>query len=64
MEYVGGEHVLHSVSVLKRCHEISEDWKGKKYAGIDLEWNYAKVHKDRTCRLSMKGYTAALFLHW
>jgi hypothetical protein len=62
VEYVGEEHVLHLASVLKQYHEISEDWKGKKFAGIDLGWNYAKVHKDRTCCLSMKGYIADLLL--
>ena len=47
VEYVGEEHTLHLVSVLKQYHEISQDRKGKMYAGIDFEWNYAKVHKDR-----------------
>ena len=50
------------VSVLKRYHEVSEDWKGKKDAGLDLKWNYAKVCKDRTCCLSVKGYIAELLL--
>ena len=62
MEYVGEDPALHLAPVLKRCHEISEDWKGKKYAGIDLRWNYAKVHKDRMCRLSMKCYIVELLL--
>jgi hypothetical protein len=26
------------------------------FSGIDIEWNYAKKHADRTCRLSMKKY--------
>ena len=62
VEYVGEEHTLHLVSILKRYHEISQDWEGKKYTGIDLEWNYAKVHKDRMCRLLVKGYIAELLL--
>ena len=62
VEYVGEEHALHLVSVLKRYHEISQYWEGEKYTGIALEWNYVKVHKDRTCRLLMKGYIAELLL--
>ena len=62
LEYVGEEHVLHLVSVLKWYHEISQDWEGKQYAGIDLEWNYVKVHKDRTCHLSMKVCITELLL--
>ena len=37
VENVGEEHVLHLLSVLKWHYEVSEDWKGKKYKGIDLE---------------------------
>ena len=33
-------------------HNIIEDWEGKKYAGIDLKWDYEK----RTCRATMDGY--------
>ena len=33
-----------------------------KFAGIDLEWNYAATHKDRTCRLSIKNYIQDLLI--
>ena len=36
----------------KKYHNITEDWEGKKYAGIDLKWDYEK----RTCRATMDGY--------
>ena len=62
VEYVGEEHALHLASILKRYHKISEDWSGKRISGIDLEWSYAKAHKDRTCRLSMKCYIVDLLL--
>ena len=61
VEYVKEEHTLHLASFLKWYHAISEDFK-KKFAGIYLELKYAKVHKDRTCRLSMKGYITYLLL--
>ena len=62
MEYVGEEHALDLASILKRYHKISDDWVGKRCAGIDLEWDYAKAHKDRTCHLLMKAYIADLRL--
>ena len=49
-------------SVLKKHHDISQDWEGKKFAGIDLDWNYATKHCDRTCRLSMKIYIKNLLI--
>ena len=36
----------------KKYLNITEDWEGKKYSGIDLEWDYDK----RTCRATMDGY--------
>ena len=60
VEYVIRNHTEHLASVLKNYHEISEDWEGKKFAGIDLIWEYTHRHSGRTCRLSMKIYTAKL----
>ena len=36
----------------EKYHNITEDWEGKKYAGIYLKWDY----KRRTCRATMDGY--------
>ena len=52
IEYVGKKHADHLAKILKQYHNISEDWEGKKFAGIDLNWNY----KKRTCRATMDGY--------
>ena len=60
VEYVGKQHAEHLAKVLKKYHTISEDWKAKKFVGIDLEWNYAKTFSDRSCRLSMNNYIADL----
>jgi len=60
VEYVGRKHADHLLGVLNQHYEMSEDWDGSKFAGIDLQWNYAAVHSERTCRLSMKGYIADL----
>jgi hypothetical protein len=60
VEYVGKKHVDHLLSVLNQHYEMSEDWEGKKFAGIDLAWNYAPRHQDRSCRLSMDNYIGDL----
>ena len=56
VKYVGRKHAEHLASVLKKYHDISEDWEGKKIAGIDLIWDYTQKHSGRTFRLSMKSY--------
>ena len=52
VKYVGKEHAMHLLSILKQHYEISEDWTGSKYFGITFEWDY------RNCRVhpSMPGY--------
>ena len=52
MEYVGKQHADHLATILKKYHNITENWEGKKYAGIDLKWDYEK----RTCMATMDGY--------
>ena len=52
VEYVGKQHAGHLTTILKQYHNITEDWEGKKYAGIDLKFNYNK----RTCRATMDGH--------
>ena len=49
VKYVGRQHADHLLGVLNEHYEMSEDWEGKKFAGIDLQWNYTKRHADRTC---------------
>ena len=56
VEYVGKQHADHLATILKKYHNITEDWEGKKYTGIDLKWYCDK----RTCRENMDGYTLDL----
>ena len=42
VDYVGKQHADHLATILKKYHNITEDWEGKKYAGIDLKWDYEK----------------------
>ena len=52
VEYVGKKHADHLATILKKYHNITEDWEGNKYADIDLKWDYDK----QTCRATMDGY--------
>ena len=56
VEYLVRTHVEHLASFLKKYHEISEDWEGEKFAGINLNWDYTKQNSARTCRPSTKNY--------
>ena len=51
VEYVVKQHADHLATILKQYHNITEDWEGKKYPGIDLKWDYNR----RTCRSAMDG---------
>jgi hypothetical protein len=46
VKYIGKEHVLHLIKVLKEHYEVEEDWGGTRYLGITLDWDYKcnKVH--------------------
>ena len=52
VEYVGKKNADHLATVLKKYHNITEDWEGKKNAGVDLKWDYEKS----TCMANMDGY--------
>ena len=52
VEYVGKQHAEHMATILKKYHNITEDWEGKKYGGIDLKCDYERS----TCWATMDGY--------
>ncbi len=35
---------MHLIKILKEHYEVEEDWEGKQYLGITLDWDY-KNHK-------------------
>ena len=39
IEYVGKEHAVHLLKTLEKNYEITTDWEGKNFAGINLSWN-------------------------
>ena len=57
VKYVGEEHVHHLMRALtdKKQYKITANWKGKKYIGITLDWDYER----RQVHLSMPGYVEA-----
>ena len=57
VKYVGEEHVHHLMGVLtnNKQYEITTDWKGEKYIGITLDWDYER----RRVHLSIPGYVKA-----
>ena len=56
VEYVGKQHADHLATILKKYHNITKDWEGNKYAGIDLKLDYEKI----TCRVAMDIYILEL----
>ena len=54
VKYVGKIHADHLLTVLQTHYKISRDWSGKRYLGLDLDWDYVqhKVH------ISMLTYVA------
>eukprot|EP00804_Cyclotella_cryptica_P017822 CCRYP_001229-RA/>CCRYP_001229-RA protein AED:0.18 eAED:0.18 QI:0/0/0/0.66/1/1/3/0/737 len=60
VEYVGLPHAHHLHDVLQTHYDITQNWKGDLYAGINLAWNYSA----RSCRLTMKEYIGTLLFKY
>ncbi len=60
VKYVGKEHTMDLISILKEHHNISKDWLGNKYIEITLDWDY----HNRRVHLSMLGYTTKSLHHF
>ena len=52
VKYVGKEHAEHLREVIKKYYPVTEEWTGKRYIGITLDWDYVK----RQVHLSIPGY--------
>ena len=52
------KNAIHLVNTLRANYPIKEDWSGKKYIGIDLNWDY----KKRTLKICMPNYTLSALL--
>ena len=60
VKYVGEEHDRHHMFILNNNLTITNDWRGYKYVGITLDWDYGgrKVHP------SMPGYIGEAVIHF
>ena len=52
IKYERQEDITHILDELKTIYKISEDWDGKLYCGLNLEWDYYK----REVLFSMPNY--------
>ena len=52
VKYVGEEHANHLIGVLEEFYVVENNWEGKKYCGITLDWDYI----NSKVNLSMPGY--------
>ena len=52
VKYVGKDNINHLIQVLEEHYEITKDWEGLKYGGINMDWDYTK----RVVHLSMPNY--------
>ncbi len=55
---MGLEHFNYLHGILKKFYGVQYNMAGNKFAGMDIEWNYAA----RRCRISMPGYISMLLL--
>ncbi len=49
---MGKEHVGHLIQCIKKDYELTKDWTGDLYCGIQLVWDY----NAQTLDISMSGY--------
>ena len=52
VQYKDRHNAEHLLTTLQEYYQVTMDWTGAKFVGIDLAWNYLK----RTCGLTMDGY--------
>ena len=55
IKYTNKADADHLLQALKQQYDITFDWEGKKYLGVDLDWDYV----NRTVTLSMPKYVEA-----
>jgi hypothetical protein len=58
VKYVGLGHFNCLLGILKKFHDAQYNMAGDKFAGMDIEWNYAARH----CHISIPGYISTLLL--
>jgi hypothetical protein len=52
VQYTNHQNANHLLAALSEHYQVTTNWTGTKFSGIDLKWDYSK----RSCRLTMDGY--------
>ena len=52
VKYIGKEHAEHLMSIIHQHCQLTEDWEGKLYIGLKLDWDC----DQRWVHISMPGY--------
>ena len=60
IKYTRKRDVNHLLNVLQKNYQVTVDWKGERYCGINLEWDYEK----RQVHLSIPGYIKKTLLQF
>ena len=60
VKYVNKADALHLEKTLQNSYPMKSDWKGERYIGIDLDWDY----EERTLKTSMKDYVKNALLQF
>jgi hypothetical protein len=60
VKYVNQDNITHLIQSIKQHYEVTEDWSGDLYCGINLNWHY-NMH---TLNISMPGYIKKLLLKY
>ena len=55
IKFTGLQHANHLRKTLEKHYDVTCDWEGSKYVGIDLKWDY----QARTLDTSVPGYVPA-----
>jgi hypothetical protein len=55
MKYIGRDNAEHLMASSKKNYDISSDWTGSAYRGLEINWDYTNGAVD----LSMPGYIKA-----
>jgi hypothetical protein len=51
IKYIGKEHALHLLNILKEHYEIAVDWTGNKFIELTMDWDYP----SQKVNISMPG---------
>jgi hypothetical protein len=52
VKYIEEEHAMHLIKMLNEHYEVKEDWEGRRYVKITMDWDYKKIE----VHLSMPEY--------